>query len=134
MKSCESLLLLVIFGLLGEKIIFWGIRQSTSVLVHTQKNHFFAWFCNKILLFWSILAQKMLSIWSVQHPNAGRNIQQIRDQYKYLANMFAKRCIKTHSKRVNAKNLSKENKNPNSLQIYFLLFKLIQNCITWFYI
>ena len=65
----------------AAKTIFWGIKHSTSVLVQTKKNLF----CGKFITFlhfFSFLAEKMLkmtiltSVRGVQHPNAGRNIQQ----------------------------------------------------------
>ena len=66
-----------------KKLIFWGIKQSTSVWVTTQKNLFLAKMCRKFLAFLIFFAEKMLkltiltSFWGAQHPNAGQNIQHL---------------------------------------------------------
>ena len=58
-----------------------GIKQSTSILVQTKKKQFFDKICCKFLAFFEFFAQKTLkmaistSVWSGQHPKAGRNIQ-----------------------------------------------------------
>ena len=71
-KSCESLTI--------KKNIFWGIKQSTSVLVQALKNMFF---CKNVRQISCFFAEKMLkmtistSFWSVQHPNTGRNVQHL---------------------------------------------------------
>ena len=71
-------------GFFREKAVFLE-KHSTSIWVLSQKTSFFAQFYSKFatfLHFFSFLAQKMLkmtistSVWGVQHPNAGRNIQQ----------------------------------------------------------
>ena len=68
---------------LEEKAHFLGVKQSTSVLVQTQKNLFFDKICSKFFDFFKkkwVKTLKMViwtSIWSAQHPNAGWNIQQV---------------------------------------------------------
>ena len=64
-----------------------GIKHLTSILVQTKKNIFCQTICPKFvtfLHFLSFLSQKMLkmkistSIWGLQHPNAGQNIQHLQ--------------------------------------------------------
>ena len=62
---------------------FLRIKQSTSVLVQTQKTCFLQNFAANFVLSFRFLTQKMLkmtistSVWSAHHPNAGQNIQQL---------------------------------------------------------
>ena len=78
-KSYKSLFL-------EEKAHFLGIKQSTSVLVQIKKNLFFAQICCKFLAFLRFFAAKTLkmsistSVWSAQHPNAGRSIQHMANE------------------------------------------------------
>ena len=69
-----------------KKALFWGNKTVDQSLGANLKNlFFFAKFYSKFatsLHFFSLLAQKMLkmailtSVWGMQHPNAGQNIQQ----------------------------------------------------------
>ena len=91
-RFLENFLILDVNGLLYISTSVWVLHtpnagrniqflQSTSVLVQTLKNVFLAVFCCKFLAFFCFLPLKMLkldiltSVWSAQHPIAGRNIQ-----------------------------------------------------------
>ena len=76
----------------GTKGQRWKVEYTTSS----------ANFAANFLLFFSFLAQKMLkmtimtSIWSAQHPNIGRNIQQVYYLRKVLAKKFKFLMILLH--------------------------------------
>ena len=75
------------------KSFFLGIKPSTSVFCANLKKIIFSEFCSKFLTFlcFFLSAQKTLkthiltSIWSVQHPEAGWNIQHLWLVYNKMA-------------------------------------------------
>ena len=88
---------------LEKKAVFLGIKQSTSVLVQTQKNVSFAKCCCKFLAFFCFLPLIMLkmtistSVWVAQHPNAVQNLQQLVPQislFQKIKNKLFCRCYK----------------------------------------
>ena len=68
---------------LEKKAHFFGNKTVSQLLGANSKKHVFLQkFAANFLLFLSFFAEKMLrmtistSVWTAQHPNAGRNIQQ----------------------------------------------------------
>ena len=58
--------------------------------MQNKKKLFLAEICCKFLAFFWVFAAKMLkmtistSVWSAQHPNAGRNIQQLKSNVQQM--------------------------------------------------
>ena len=65
------------------KSSFFGSKTADQRSGEMQKKTVFTEICSKILAFLRFFAAKTLkmtistNVWSAQHPNAGRNIQQV---------------------------------------------------------